>query len=482
MVDRRSAGAGRRAHPLSRRDALRLGAAAAIAAAAPRAARAAAPPDVIVIGAGLAGLNAALLLEEQGARVRVLEGSGRIGGRLHTLDDVPTKPEAGGTQVGHMYARVIDTAKRLGVTLVEMPAAVRSVGFALHVNGELVAPSAWAESAANRLAAAERRIPPQALLYSYLGRANPLRALDDWSKPEHAALDVPTIDFLRSQGASDEAVRLAGCNLNGNSLATLSALHVMRSLKILSAGPQPGTQYTVAGGSSRLPEAMAKALRAEVLLRQPVRAVQSGRAGVEVRTADGHRHRARYAIVTVPFAVLRDVRFDPAPPAPQLAAIAGLPYTRITQVHMTAKRPYWEDGLPASMWTDTKVGRLFAVGAQEHGGAGINCWVTGADADAFDAMSESALAEFVRAEFRRLRPSTNGEFEIHRIWSWQKDPFHRGAYHHYGPGQIRTLAPHLSTPLGNVHFAGEHTAQLMSGMEGAMESGERAAFEVMDRL
>lgn len=472
----------RPARSLSRRDVLRLGGAAALAASAPRVAHAAAPTDVIVIGAGLSGLNAALLLEEQGATVRVLEASERIGGRMYTLDDVPTKPEAGGIQVGQLYARVIDTAKRLGVGLVEMPPAVRNVGFALHVNGQLVAPAAWPESPANRLVGAERRLPPAALLFAQLARHNPLRALDDWAKPEHAALDVAASDFARAQGASDEALRLMGCNLNGNTLATMSTLQLMRSLTIVTAGPQPAAQYTVDGGSSRLPEAMAKALRGELALRQPVRAIRSGKSGVEVRTADGRRHRARFAIVTIPFAALRDVKLEPAPPAAQRAAIAQLNYTRITQVHMTAKRPYWEDGLPPSMWTDTKLGRLFALGAQEHGGAGINCWVTGPDADAFDALDDASLATLLRTEWKRLRPSTNGEFEIHRVVSWQKDPFHRGAYHHYGPGQIRALAPHLSTPLGNVHFAGEHTAQLMSGMEGAMESGERAAFEVLDRL
>src|SRR5512134_2458704 len=128
----------RPSRPWSRRDVLRLGSAAALVAGVPSAARAAADPDVLVIGAGLAGLNAALLLEEQGARVQVLEGSKRVGGRMYTLDDVPTAPEAGGTQVGQMYARIIDVARRLGVGLTESPPGARFDGFAIHVNGTLV--------------------------------------------------------------------------------------------------------------------------------------------------------------------------------------------------------------------------------------------------------------------------------------------------------------------------------------------------------
>jgi len=101
-----------------RRHALQAAAAAALVLHRP--VWAAADPDVIVLGAGLAGLNAALQLEAFGLRVRVLEASQRIGGRLHTLDAVAGRPEAGGNQIGLAYARTVDTAKRLGVELLPM--------------------------------------------------------------------------------------------------------------------------------------------------------------------------------------------------------------------------------------------------------------------------------------------------------------------------------------------------------------------------
>jgi monoamine oxidase len=468
--------------PWTRRDLLRTGGAAALLAAAPVGARAAADPDVLVIGAGLAGLNAALLLEEQGAKVRVLEGSRRVGGRMYTLDDVPTAPEAGGTQVGQMYARVIDTARRLGVGLTESPPGARFDGFAIHVNGALLGVPAWPDSPANALAPAERKIPPFGLLPAFVGRNNPLRGLGDWRKPAHAALDVPADRWLADLGASPEALRLMGCNLNGNTLATMSALQLLRSATIIQAGPQPSTQYRIDGGSSRLTEAMARALKGPLELGQTVVALRSSATGVEARMQDGRRFRAAHAVVAIPFSVLRDVQLDPLPPDAQREAIRAMPYTRITQVHLSAKRPYWEDGLPASMWTDTPIGRLFAIGARESGGSGLNVWVTGPNADAFDAMEDAALRAHVAAELKRLRPATNGEFEFHRIVSWQKNPWQRGAYHHWSAGQIARLAPSAAAPLGRLHFAGEHTAQLMSGMEGAMESGERAALEIAEFL
>ena len=74
--------------------------------------------DVIVLGAGLSGLHAARLLEAEGAKVLVLEGRDRVGGRVFTLDDLPGYPEGGGNGIGAGYARLLDTAKQLGVPLV----------------------------------------------------------------------------------------------------------------------------------------------------------------------------------------------------------------------------------------------------------------------------------------------------------------------------------------------------------------------------
>ena len=106
---------------LTRRQWLLGSSAALVAAAAPRLAWGLTEADVIIIGAGLSGLNAALILEREGLKVIVLEAQQRIGGRLWTLDELPGRPEAGGQTIGASYGRVRSMAARLGVGLVDEP-------------------------------------------------------------------------------------------------------------------------------------------------------------------------------------------------------------------------------------------------------------------------------------------------------------------------------------------------------------------------
>ena len=81
-----------------------------------------------------------------------------------------------------------------------------------------------------------------------------------------------------------------------------------------------------------------------------------------------------------------------------------------------------------------------------------------------------------------LRPSAKQQLEPVAYHSWFQNPFSEGDWAIWGPGQIRKFAKNVSTPHGQIHFCGEHTAVANRGMEGAMESGERAALEVLGLL
>ncbi len=92
------------------------------------------------------------------------------------------------------------------------------------------------------------------------------------------------------------------------------------------------------------------------------------------------------------------------------------------------------------------------------------------------------LPDGMRAQLARLRPPAQGQLHAIRIHSNQNDPFFGGSYAYWKPGMPLRFAQAMSRPHGDVHFAGEHTATLHRGMEAAMESGERAALEILATL
>jgi len=433
-------------------------------------------PDVIVIGAGLSGLYAAMLLEEQGIRVTVLEASDRVGGRIYTLDDVDGQPEAGGLQIGAAYAHVRHIADQLGIAL-ETDNNPRTP-FMLDIKGRSFAGSDWETAPENPSVGPMRQVPPYALLPAYARRLPQIEGYGAWADPQWSAFDRSLRDDLRALGASDPEISLIDHTLNGNSLETLSSLHILRAFQIFRYGAGPVS--TVRQGSSRLVQGMRNALKSEVRLREPVASIAVDPSQVTVTLSNGKRLTAKAVVVTAPATALRRIAID-APLSPQQrAAIAGMPYTAVTQVHMIADHPFWDDdGLSPYIFSDGILERVFRYGGEAHN---LVAWINGRGAFAVDHMSEPALAARVLKEMARIRPASKGKLRVVKILSWQKDPYAGGAYHHWAPGQMASLAPSLAQPAGRLFFAGEHTAQLMSGMEAAAESGERAALQCLERL
>ncbi len=482
MIDRRQVMAGAAA--------LAGAGAAALAAAARAQTAAQAPPDeVIVLGAGLAGLNAALLLEEAGARVRVLEGRGRVGGRVRSLTDLPGSPEAGGSIVGSGYARFLDRARRLGVVV--EPARPRpdmAGAMGISLLGQTIRAEHWPGHAANPFSDPRlKALPPYAVGAAALRALSPFQSLDDWRSPGMAAQDVSVADLLGARGWTPDQLRL-GFGINpgyGNSAHDVSVLmhwHIAENLKVMTAQPGAAALH-VKGGNMGLPVAMARALKGPLLLGQVVRRVESDATGVTVITEDGRRHRARHLVCTLPTSALRLVDFAPALPPLQQLAVDSIDYNRTCLAYFAVDRPFWEgDGLPPALWTDTLAGRLLLTGDPDAPPT-LLAYVNGFAADRLDRMEPAAAIAAVQADIARLRPAAQGAIRPLRLVSWQRDPFAGGAYVSWKPGQIRAgLVAAFDQPIGRLVFAGEHTAQLARGMEGALESGERAAVQVMERM
>ncbi|MFK7842530.1 MAG: flavin monoamine oxidase family protein [Sphingorhabdus sp.] len=465
------------AHRISRRAFVGGMSASLISCAAPRRTWSKTSADVIVIGAGLAGLHAASLIEKAGYKAIVLEGSDRIGGRLYTLDDLPGTPDTGGIQIGAGYRRFHEIADRLDVERYIPPASPR--GALYNILGRSLTADQWATAPENRLSNNEKRHLPDQLLRSYLGGLPKFSNVADWLTSETGAIDVSLREYLSAQGASPEAMRLIDANLNGNSLDQQSALHIARTLAIFRSSNGP-TRY-VRGGSQRMTDAMASALRSDIILGSNVLAMEHEDDGVEISLANRQKYGAHHVICTAPFSTLRSVQIEAELPVAMRNMISGLPYTRASFAYVAAKEPFWKsDGMPETIWSDDPMlGRVFALGDDP---PMLKVWLNGPSADLIDNMDPAAAGATIIQKIEKARPSAKGKLRLVRIFSWQKNSFARGIYHHIGTGQGAMLAEAARYSGQRIHFAGEHMAQESSGMEGALESGERVADHVLRNL
>jgi monoamine oxidase len=446
--------------------------------------------EVIVVGAGLAGLNAALELTDAGVDVLVLEASDRVGGRVHTVDFGDGPIEAGATTYGPTHRRGLALLKRFAVPTVSFD---EYITFAYSVNGVLSDAEGWPTSAGNKLRGDEREILPSRIDNYYMQAFLPFERLEDWADPKYAQYDVSFADFLRGKGVSDEAIRLVNMCINTDDVEKVSALSIFRdALKWREIGytdPKNFNQYgddqyrpvLAPAGNEQMPRAMAAALARPVEFNRRVVEVAQTAGGVTVTCADGSTFHGKRVIVTAPIVTLRNIRFDPPLPDLHAQAIASAKASGNTQFLLRLKRRFWEeDGLPPSIWTDTIFERLF-VTEPDGPAPRVKVWINGDNAARVDALGAGA-GEALLETLAERRPSTRGALEVVRKVSWGGDPLIGGEKYVLAPGDVRRYGAHLSDPVGLIHWAGEHHKSLDQGMEAALQSGERAAGEVLEIL
>lgn len=435
---------------------------------------------VVIVGAGLSGIATAMLLEERGISTILVEARDRVGGRVMTLDDVPGRPDAGGPVVGAGYARLIKLGQAAGVQM--QPAKYFETGELEYINGQNVLSTDWPTSPANKTVGAEREVLPGLLMGFFTSKNLPLEDGAAWFAAKHANLDIPLDEYLRRQGASEEALRLASIAPNTTHLSTTSALWALRDAQRRRDAKARG-MMEIPGGNSRVAEAMSGYLKGPIHRGSPVTGIRSHASGVEVTCASGASYSGDYCVVTLPFSVLRTLTVDPPFEGLQKEAVEQIPYTPITQFFMVPKRAYWDDDrLPPLMWTDTPIERIFPQRDADGKLLSLVCWIDGENAQKLDAMPDADQIAFVTGELARIRPSTAGNVEVARVVSWARDPYARGAYANFLPGQVSRLRPVMAKPWHRLYFAGEHTAVAEPGMEGAIESAERVADEVIGTM
>ncbi len=439
------------------------------------------PETVLVIGAGLAGLAAALRLREARKQVIVVEARNAPGGRVRTLRNLSDGlyAELGAARVADTHEYVLHWLNDFNLSLTAFSPATANV---LAMDGRRARADIETERArmAPGLSADERKLSPSALLLKYIeGLPDELSAPEiDLKNPIFAPFDrVSWPAFLKMRGASDAAVRMM--SLGGDS-SPLSALFMLRQIMLIK---DSRGYLKIEGGMDVLPRAIAKSLGAAI--RYECEVVRIEREGSKVRAICRERNRtdtitADRAVIAIPFSALRRVQLDQPFSSLKSEAIAKLSYYEATRFLIETKTRFWEreklsggartDG-PGDIW-DGSFGQSGRAGilSLTTGGHAVETRLAGLPEDARRALG----ASLTEAAF----PDVKDQLQTVHIQRWVEEPFARGAFSMFGPGEMTRWTEAMLKPEGRVHFAGEHLSPWSGWMEGALWSGDRVAQEI----
>ncbi len=441
--------------------------------------------EVIVVGAGLAGLTAATWLARAGRDVLVLEARDRVGGRTYTRVFDGMSFDLGGQWLGPTQRRMLALCREHGVATFP----TRCDGAKVLDDGERVRRYEGKIPRISLLHLAEVQVAMMRLERYCKRLPRDLRdpSLAGW---EGASLDAWRGRMLRSKG-SRELFDVAVRTVFGAEPAEVSMLWFVY---YLSTGggfaahidtPGGAQQDRIVGGAQPISEAIAKALGDRVRLGHPVREVADENGRVEVRT-DAGAFRARKAVVCVPPATLLRIAFRPGLPGARDLALQRMPMGATVKLLARYERPFWRERGFSGEYVSTRGPASMVIDNTSHDGRfpALLAFVVGRDAYGWSSRDEGERRRAVLDQMARAfgdearRPAAVIEQD------WAEEPWTRGCPTGNAlPGALTMRGAALREPVGNLHWAGTETASEWVGyMEGAAESGERAAREVLASL
>jgi monoamine oxidase len=442
---------------------------------------------VVVIGAGLSGLVAALDLVKSGVDVVVLEAQSRPGGRIHTIRAPFTGglyAEAGATHVigDPQLLAVIASA---GVKVIQ-PKAPRGLAGVTYIDGKRsrLGPD---EEAPRRtvFSADEEALDFQGRMRRYFGNVTGFDEMGPWPPPALARHDGQSgTELLRELGASPGYIEEFGKEWAGDRIDAMSGAFLQLEMAgfFRAIARQGGGR--IEGGSDRLPFALAAQLGARVTYGAEVKRIEQDERGARVAfVRDGRLERieADRVVCAIPYSVLRHVEVAPGFSAMKQRAVQELPMVSVVRAFAQIDKRLWsERGEAGDVETDLPTGSVRDETKLQPGKAGVlGAYLSNGDARRFTALPPAErLRAFVEGA-DKAHPGAKEHFVAGTVKSWDEDPFQRGAYAWFEKGQMTAFGGAIASFEGRVHFAGDHTSNRPGWMHGAVASAKRVVREVL---
>jgi monoamine oxidase len=460
-------------------------------------ARGATAPKIVVVGAGLAGLNAAYSLKNAGYNAEVHEASGRIGGRCWTLRGAFAEGqigERGGEFIDQGHTHIRHLAQELGLTLDNLPRAEQS---GTELTGWFDgSPYSHAEMS-DDIKAAWQKIHKDLSAASY-------PTTFELSTPRGRELDnMSIVDWIEETfdgGMSSRIGQLLDVAYNieyGAESSEQSSLNLLYLLGYRGPGQfrlfgASNEKYHVRGGNDQITDRLAARLAGQITTGSELVAVRRNAAGtftLTFRQAAGTRTvTADKVVLALPFSILRSsvdltkAGFEPL----KLIAIREQGMGTNSKLHVQFKSRFWNtQGSNGETYSDRGYQSSWEVSLAQAGKSGLLVDYTGGNIGAsFGSGTPASRATQFLAQIEPVLPGAtaawNGKASID---FWPGYRWTKGSYSYWKVGQYQRFAGMEGRRQGNCVFAGEHTSIDFQGyLNGAVETGQRAAAEILADL